>query len=94
MSRLLTAARAAVRPGCEAEFEAVLAARGRAADAAGRRFWVFRSRDGGEYLVFTEWADGSADAPSPEEAELDARLRRLADFAPDADRIWQETKLR
>ncbi len=95
MARVLTAARAAVRPGCEAEYLLLLAERRRAAEACGRNFWTFRHRaDAAEYLVFTEWDDASDRAVSPEEVALDGRLRQLARYAPDADQLWDEITLR
>lgn len=92
MARTLTAARVSVRAGREAEYLTLLRRRQAGAAAAGRSFWVFQSRHRpGQYLEFTESADGTSLVET--DAELDAQFRAIAYYAADAADIWDGVEL-
>lgn len=91
MSRTLTAARAVVRPGQEAQYVATLRELARAVRARGAQFWAFRSTSSRDsFLEFVERADGSAAARTGEEIAIELRLRELALYGPDAEDLWEE----
>lgn len=98
MGRLLTAARARVAAGHEAEYLGLLEVLARRLAARGQHLWVFRARDeAGVFLEFTEGQDpathrsrGPAD---PAEAEIEARLARLATYDESRDAHWDEVPL-
>ena len=96
---LLSAARATVPSGSEAEYLAAARRLGQLLVARGRRFWLFRLRGAsGEYLEFTECAGPEPPRGGPgvvgptmnEEAEVEARLRHLARYSSEAAEIWEE----
>ena len=95
MPRSLSAARATVAPADEAAYLDTLAAVARHERAAGRHLWVFRSREAPD--TFVEFSEGGAghryDDPDPSLAELEARLARVARYAPDARTRWDEVPL-
>lgn len=91
MTRTLTAARAVVRPGREAEYTATLRELARAVRARGAHFWVFRSTASPDaFLEFVERADGSAAARPRDEIAIERRLREVALYSPDAEVLWEE----
>jgi hypothetical protein len=98
VGRVLTAARARVAAGHEAEYLGLLEVLAQRLAARGQHLWVFRARDEpGIFLEFTEARDeathrarGPADA---EEAELEARLARLATYDESRDAHWDEIPL-
>lgn len=94
MGRTLTAARAMVAPDRTGAYQELLVRRAAAARRRGANFWVFRSasvRDA--FLEFTEAADGSAGARSAEEITIESELRRIAEYGPDAEEVWEEFQL-
>ena len=91
MTRTLTAARAVVRPGREAEYTETLRELARAVRARGARFWAFRSTASLDaFLEFVERSDGSAAARTSAEIAIERRLRELALYGPDAEELWEE----
>ncbi len=93
MGRTLTAARATVLPEAESAYIATLAERRDAATAAGRRFWVFRSRQlAGTFLEFAE-SSGIEEQLSEAEMVIERRLRALAQYGPDVHERWDELAL-
>jgi len=98
MPRVLTAARVRVPAASRADYVATLRALSRFAGERGERIWVFQSgADPQAYLEFSESA-GPARRPrqgarAPEEVELEARLHRIASYAPDARELWTEVPL-
>jgi len=83
-----------VRPGQAEAYRSLLARRAEAARGRGANFWVFRSRRLPDaFLEFTEAADGSAGARTLEEIAIESQLRRLAEYGPDAEEVWEEFQL-
>jgi hypothetical protein len=91
VARTLTAARAVVRAGQEAEYIATLRELARAVRERGARFWAFRSTASPDaFLEFVERSDGSAAARTSEEIAIERRLRKIALYGPDAEELWEE----
>jgi len=85
--RVLTAARVAVSADRTADWLAVIEVLARRLAARGQHLWIFRSAEApGVFLEFTEGQDGAthrAQGPADlEEANLEARLRGLAEYDP------------
>ncbi len=98
MGRVLTAARVRVAAEHEAEYLGLLEVLAQRLAARGQHLWVFRARaDSGVFLEFTEGRDdathrvhGPVDA---EEAEIAARLARVATYDESRDAEWDEVPL-
>lgn len=95
MPRTLTVARARVDPADEAEYLLTVRELARLGDGRGRHLWLFRSRS--EPALFLECSESgdagshrTTDAPPDDERRLDARLRELASYEPDARELWEE----
>lgn len=98
MGRVLTAARARVSAEHEVEYLGLLEVLAQRLAARGQHLWVFRAR--AEQGVFLEFAEGRDDAThrvrgpaDAEEAELEARLARLASYDESRDAQWDEVPL-
>jgi hypothetical protein len=98
VGRVLTAARVRVAAGHEAEYLGLLEVLAQRLAARGQHLWVFRAREEpGIFLEFTEGRDeathrtrGPADA---DEADLEARLARLASYDESRTARWDEVPL-
>lgn len=98
MPRCLSVSRAAVSAGREPEYLATLRDLAKALGERGEHLWVFRSNaDHHTFLEFSESPSAASHrtviARSPREAQLEARLRALADYEPDAWALWDEVAL-
>ena len=97
MARTLTASRVRVRPGGEAEYLAAVGELARLAEGRGWHLWVFRKPgEPGAFLEFSESRSREthrslADRPADERA-LEARIRAVAEYAPDAWELWEEVR--
>ena len=98
MARALSVSRVTVPPAHEPEYLRVLGELARLSEARGRRLWVFRAAErSGSFLECSESRTveshrAGAD-PSADERGLEARLRQLAAYAPDAWELWEEVSL-
>ena len=98
MARALSVSRVTVPPAHEPEYLRVLGELARLSEARGRRLWVFRARGrSGSFLECSESRTveshrAGADPPTDERG-LEARLRQLAAYAPDAWELWEEVSL-
>jgi hypothetical protein len=98
MARVLTAARVSVAAEHEAEYLGLLEVLARRLAARGQHLWAFRAREEpGVFLEFTEGRDeathrsrGPADAA---EADIEARLARLARYDHSRHAQWDEVPL-
>ena len=95
MPRSLSVARVRVAADREAEWLAVLARLAALLAKRGQHLWVFRAEhDPGQWLEFSESGDRAAHRSvaerTVEELSLEARLRELATYAPDASALWTE----
>ncbi|HET7040531.1 MAG TPA: hypothetical protein VFI13_00870 [Gemmatimonadales bacterium] len=98
MPRSLSAARVRVAADREAEWLAVAARLAGLLEARGQHLWVFRSeQDPRLWLEFSESGDRaghrSVAERTVEELSLEARLRTLATYDPDASALWTEVPL-
>jgi hypothetical protein len=97
VARTLSASRVRVQAGAEAEYLASVRELARLAEARGWHLWVFRKpNEAGTYLEFSESRSRDthrAVAPRPpDEQALEARIRALAEYAPDAWELWEEVR--
>jgi uncharacterized protein YbjT (DUF2867 family) len=97
MARTLTVSRVSVRPGSEAEYLAAVRELAALADARGWHLWVFRRPDqAGAFLEFSESRSRETHravaARPPDERELEARLRAVAEYQPGAWELWEEVR--
>lgn len=98
MPRTLSAARVRVPADHEAEWLAVAAQLAALLEKRGHHLWVFRAeQDPERWLEFSENADRaghrSVAERTVEELTLEARLRVLAKYEPDASALWSEVSL-
>ena len=95
MARTLSVSRVRVRAGAEAEYLASVRELARLAEGRGWHLWVFRQPDDpGTFLECSESPSRAmhraiAERPA-DERDLEARLRAVADYAPDAWKLWEE----
>ncbi|MGH7591750.1 MAG: hypothetical protein ACREL2_09965 [Gemmatimonadales bacterium] len=95
MPRWLSVSRAAVAAGREAEYLATVRDLALALGQQGQHLWLFRSTT--DVRTFLEFSEGPSAAThrtrvtrSPQERQLESRLRSLAVYAPDAWALWEE----
>jgi hypothetical protein len=95
---MLTIARAAVSPGREAEYLALVKELAGLVSGAGRHFWLYRSAT--DPLEFVEFREGSREGAggwpvrrSAEERRLEERLRQIALYDEAADEMWNDVPL-
>jgi hypothetical protein len=98
MARALSVSRVTVPPAHEPEYLRVVGELARLSEARGRRLWVFRARGrGGSFLECSESrtveSHRAGAGPQEDERGLEARLRHLATYAPDAWELWEEVSL-
>ena len=98
MARALSVSRVTVPPAHEPEYLRVVGELARLSEARGRRLWVFRARGrGGSFLECSESrtveSHRARAGPWEDERGLEARLRQLATYAPDAWELWEEVSL-
>ena len=99
MARALSVSRVTVPPAHEPEYLRVLGELARLSEARGRRLWVFRARGrSGSFLECSESRTveshrAGAGQREGDERGLEARLRQLATYAPDAWELWEEVSL-
>ena len=98
MPRTLSAARVRVPAEHEAEWLAVAARLAALLSERGQHLWVFRAEhDPRCWLEFSESGDRadhrSVAERTVEELTLEARLRTLATYEPDASALWTEFPL-
>jgi hypothetical protein len=98
MARALAVSRVTVSSVAEPEYLRVVGELARLAEARGRHLWLFRER--GRSGAFLECSESkSVDShrsiaePRDDERRLEARLRELAAYAPDAWELWEEVTL-
>jgi hypothetical protein len=97
MPRTLSVSRVRVRTGAEAEYLASVRELARLAEQRGWHLWVFRKPDEpGAFLEFSESRSREAhravaERPADERA-LEAGIRALAEYAPDAWELWEEVR--
>lgn len=97
MARTLTVSRVSVRPGRESEYLAAVRELARLAEGRGWHLWVFRRADeAGTYLEFSESRSRETHRSVVErpadEAELEAKIRALAEYQPGAWELWEEVR--
>jgi hypothetical protein len=98
MARALSVSRVTVPPADEPEYLRVVGELARLSEARGRRLWVFRARGrSGSFLECSESRTAEShragSGPQEDERGLEARLRQLATYAPDAWELWEEVSL-
>jgi hypothetical protein len=98
MPRVLTVSRVTVAEGREAEYLETIRRLAAIASPRGQHLWVFRHpARPGQFLEFSESASEmshrSRASRVGEESKLEARLRSLATYAPDAWDLWEEVSL-
>jgi hypothetical protein len=96
MTRKLTVSRVTVNPRSEPEYLATLGQLAARRQSRGQSFWLFRHpTESDTFLEFSEGGSPPAEGSAGDEAEalLEARLRVLAAYAPDAEVLWQEVPL-
>ena len=98
MARALSVSRVTVPPAHESEYLRVVGELARLSEPRGRRLWVFRARGrGGSFLECSESrtveSHRAGAGPREDERGLEARLRQLATYAPDAWELWEEVSL-
>ena len=98
MPRTLTAARVRVPAGHEAEWRATVARLAALLARRGQHLWVFRAEhDPEQWLEFSESGERAAHRMvaerTVEELSLEAKLRALATYDPDAAVLWTEVPL-
>jgi hypothetical protein len=98
MARTLTVSRVSVRPGREQEYLAAVRELARLAEARGWHLWIFRQPEqAGTYIEFSESRSREShrsvveDRPA-DEAELEARIRAVAEYQPGAWELWEEVR--
>ena len=97
MARTLTVSRVRVRAGGEAEYLASVRELARLAEGRGWHLWVFRHP--GRPEAFLECSESRsrethravAERPADERA-LEARIRAVAEYEPDAWELWEEVR--
>ncbi|MFI5236206.1 MAG: hypothetical protein ACHQXA_10880, partial [Gemmatimonadales bacterium] len=94
MPRCLSVSRATVTPERESEYLATAGDLARALEQRGQHLWVFRSdTDPGTFIEFSESPSAASHRTRasrlPKEQRLEARLRALASYAPDAWALWE-----
>ena len=97
MPRTLTISRVSVRPGREPEYLEAVRQLARLAEARGWHLWIFRHPDqAGTYLEFSESksreSHRSVVARPADEAELEAKIRAVAEYQPGAWELWEEVR--
>ena len=98
MPRTLSASRVRVPSANESEWLTVAAELARLLEKRGQHLWVFRAEQAPEeWLEFSESGDRAVHRSvadrTVEELTLEARLRSLATYAPDAAALWTEVPL-
>jgi hypothetical protein len=98
MARALAVSRAIVSLAAEPEYLKVVGELARLSEARGRHLWLFRGR--GRSGAFLECSESktvdshrSIAESRDDERRLEARLRELATYAPDAWELWEEVTL-
>ena len=96
MARTLTVSRVTVNPQAEPEYLDTLGKLAARRQSRGQSFWLFRHPTQAD--TFLEFSESGAlpverSAADEVEASLEARLRLLAAYAPDAELLWQEVPL-
>jgi len=98
MARALAVSRVTVPSAAEPEYLRVVGELARLSEARGRHLWLFRGR--GRSGAFLECSESrSADShrsiaeAKDDERRLEARLRELATYSPDAWELWEEVTL-
>jgi hypothetical protein len=98
MARALAVSRVTVPPANEPEYLRVAGQLARLSEARGRRLWLFRAW--GRPGAFLECSESrtveshrAGAEPPADERGLEARLRQLAAYAPDAWELWEEVSL-
>ena len=97
MARTLTASRVRVGPGGETEYLAAVGALAALAESRGWHLWVFRST--ADPQLFLECSESrSAESHRalairpPDERRLEARIRAVATYEPNAWDLWEEVR--
>lgn len=90
MARRLSARWVRLEEGREAEYLGLIGAVKAGVVRAGGHLWLFRHPVLRE--VFLEFREGSGQAPAGPE-DIEARLRSLGEYTPDADVVWEEIPL-
>lgn len=90
MARRLTARWVRLFEGREAEYLGLIGAVREAVARGGGHFWLFRHPVLREVFLEFREACGQAPAGPP---EVEARLRSLGEYTPDADVVWEEIPL-
>ena len=98
MARALAVARVTVPAAAEPEYLRVVGELARLSEARGRHLWLFRaSGRTGAFLECSESRELEAHRNVAElredERRLEARLRELATYPPDARELWEEVVL-
>jgi hypothetical protein len=96
MTRKLIVSRATVHPQSEPEYLATLGQLAARRQSRGQSFWLFRHPTESDiFLEFNESGSLPAERSAGDEVDalLEARLRVLAAYAPDAEVLWQEVPL-
>ena len=98
MPRTLSVARVRVPAERQPEWLATVARLAGLLEKGGQHLWVFRAEhDPGLWLEFSESRDRadhrSVAERTVEELTLEARLRTLASYEPDASALWVEVPL-
>ena len=98
MPRCLSVSRATVSAEREGEYLTTVRDLARALEQRGQHLWVFRSdADPRTFLEFSESPSAASHRTRasrlPREQRLEARLRTLASYAPDAWALWEEVPL-
>jgi hypothetical protein len=98
MPRTLTVSRVTVPPESESEYLRAAGELARLCRGRGRRLWLFRAKDRpGVFLECSESGEAATHravaAPAADEARVEAHLRRLGAYDPDAWELWEEVRL-
>jgi hypothetical protein len=98
MPRVLTVSRVTVAEGREAEYLDTVRRLAALGVQRGQHLWVFRHPTRpGQFLEFSESASEMSHRTRAsrigEESKLEARLKSLAAYAPDAWEMWEEVPL-
>ena len=98
MPRALAVSRVTVPPAAEPEYLRLVGELARLSETRGRHLWLFRGRGrSGTFLECSESRTVEAHRgmvePKEDERRLEARLRELATYAPDAWELWEEVAL-
>jgi hypothetical protein len=98
MARALAVSRVTVPSAAEPEYLKLVGELARLSETRGRHLWLFRGRGrSGTFLECSESRSVEAHRvvaePRDDERRLEARLRELATYSPDAWELWEEVAL-